>query len=92
MARVGDNEFAVVLPEKNKRQAQDIAEVTREKIESGFIKEQDMHKRLTISGGVSENPLDGIVADELISKAKELLNLAKVQGKNRIVGLNTKVI
>jgi PleD family two-component response regulator len=30
--------------------------------------------------------LDGVEAEELIGKAKELLNLAKSQGKNRIVG------
>lgn len=92
VARVGDNEFAVVLPEKNKRQAQELAEVVRGKIESIFSKEEDMHKRLTVSGGVSENPLDGIEAEELITKAKDLLKIAKAQGKNRIVGIATKRI
>lgn len=90
VARAGDNEFAIVLPEKNKRQAQEIAETIRKKIEFSFSKEEDMNERLTISGGVSENPLDGIEADELIAKAKESLNLAKAQGKNRIIGLTTR--
>lgn len=92
VARVGDNEFAVVLPEKNKRQAQELAESVRKKIGSIFAKEEDIHKRLTLSGGVSENPLDGIEAEELISKAKDLLKLAKAQGKNRIVGIAAKRI
>lgn len=84
VARTGDNEFAILLPEKNKRQAQETAENIRKKIEFIFSEEQNAFKRITISAGVSENPIDGIEAAELISKAKELLKLAKKQGKNRI--------
>lgn len=86
VGRTGDNEFAMVLPERNKRQAHEMAEDIRRKIEFTFSEEQDTNKRLTLSGGVSENPLDGIEREELITKAKELLALAKKQGKNRIVG------
>lgn len=91
VARVGDNEFAVVLPEKNKRQARDIAEEAREKIDFYFAKEKDASKRLTVSGGISENPLDGVTAEELIAKAKEALAFAKTQGKNRIGVLPQKI-
>jgi diguanylate cyclase (GGDEF)-like protein len=86
VGRMGDDEFAVVLPEKSKRKAQDIAEEVRKKIAFSFGEEQDPDKRLTVSGGVSENPLDGINAKELIAKAKASVNLAKIQGKNRILG------
>ena len=91
VARVGDNEFAVVLPERNKRQAQEIAEEIRKKIVLSFSKERDINKRLTVSGGLSENPLDGVNAEELIAKAKEALNFAKTQGKNRIGVLSQKI-
>lgn len=84
-ARFGYNEFAIVLPEKNKRRACDIAEEIRKKIESVFNEESDVNKRITISGSVSENPLDGVKAQELIIKAKELLSLAKAKGKNKII-------
>jgi len=84
VARVGDNEFAVVLPERNKRQAKEIAEEIRKKIDLAFSKERDVNRKLTVSGGVSENPLDGVNAEELITKAKEALNFAKTGGKNRI--------
>lgn len=84
VARTADDEFAIVLPEKNKRQAQAIAEDIRKKVESSFKGEQNINKRLTVSAGVSENPLDGVEAQELIAKAKESLSLAKKQGKNRI--------
>jgi len=92
VARFDDNEFAIVLPEKNKRQAKDLAEEIRKKIESSFSKEQEPRRKLTVSGGVSENPLDGITSAELIEKAKELLDAAKRQGKNMIVSFNEKRI
>ncbi len=85
VGRVGDNQFAVILPEKNKRQAIELAEEIRKKIEFSFNEEQDINKRLTIRGSVSENPLDGVVAEELISTAKKLLDSVEAQVKNRIV-------
>lgn len=85
VGRTGDDEFSVILPEKNKRQAQDVAEDIRKKIEFVYSEEQDQNKRLTFSAGVAENPLDGIEAEQLILKAKELLGKAKTQGKNRVV-------
>jgi diguanylate cyclase (GGDEF)-like protein len=85
VGRVGDDEFAVILPEKNKRQAQEIAEEIRKKIQFAYSEEDDNSKKITISAGVSENPLDGISSEELVSKAKELLELAKAQGRNRVV-------
>ncbi|HNX81671.1 MAG TPA: diguanylate cyclase [Candidatus Omnitrophota bacterium] len=86
VGRVGDNEFAIILPEKNKRQAQTVAEDVRKKIAFSFGEEQDVAKRLTVSAGISENPLDGINADDLFAKAKASLSLAKMQGKNRVSG------
>jgi len=85
VGRTGDDEFSVILPEKNKRQAQEVAEDIRKKIEFVFGEAQDKDKLLTFSAGVSENPLDGVDADQLIKKAKELLAKAKAQGKNRVV-------
>jgi diguanylate cyclase (GGDEF)-like protein len=90
VGRVGDNDFAIVLPERNKRQAQEIAEDIRKKIEFAFSEESDARKKLTVSGGVSENPLDGIDAEELIVKAADLIKFAKTQGKNRIVGFKER--
>jgi GGDEF domain-containing protein len=72
------------LPDKNKRQVQEAAEELRKKVAFTFGEEQDTRKKITLSGGVAENPLDGIDASELIAKAKDLVKLAKSQGKNRI--------
>jgi len=85
VARLSENEFAVVLPERNKRQAQTIAEEIRGKVEALFKTEKDVLQRITVSGGVSENPLDGVNAQELIAKARSLVALAKSHGRNRVL-------
>lgn len=85
VGRFGDNEFAVVLPEKNKRQAIELAEEIKKRIEFSFSEEQDINKRITARGSVSENPLDGVIAEELINTAKKLLDSVKSQIKNRII-------
>ncbi len=84
VGRMGDNDFALVLPERNKKEAVKIAEAIREKLEHLFKEEPEVNKRLTVSGGVSENPIDGVSAEELLTKAKQLLDEAKAHGKNRI--------
>ena len=85
VGRIGDDEFAIILPEKNKRQAQEIAEDIRKKVEFSYGEEAQSIKKITISAGVSENPLDGISSDELILEAEALLEIAKNQGRNRVV-------
>ena len=85
VGRIGDDEFAVILPEYNKRQANETAEMIRKKIESIYGDGQSKARKITVSAGVSENPLDGIEAEQLITKARELLNNAKRLGRNRVV-------
>ncbi len=83
--RSDDDEFSLILPEKNKRQAREIAAGICRKIKSAFAVEQDKARELTCSAGVSENPLDGVQVGQLLSKAKELLKKAKVSGKDQVV-------
>lgn len=75
VARIGGDEFAIVLPEKNKKEAVKLAEEIRVKVEE---------TELTISGGVSENPLDGVTGVELFDKALGAMKIAKQSGKNKI--------
>ncbi len=83
-ARFGDHEFAIILPEKNKRQSIVVADNVRRKIEGLFSQEKEPKNRLTCTGAVTENPLDGVTADELIEKGREILKGAESQGGNRI--------
>jgi diguanylate cyclase (GGDEF)-like protein len=85
VARTGDDEFAILLPEKNKRQAQEIAEEIRKKVEFSYSEESDPDRKISLSAGVSENPLDGVDAETLIKTARELVAIAKKQGKNKTV-------
>ena len=77
VARIEDSKFAIVLPEKNKRQAQRIGEQIKKSIESAFSQEQDAQRHLSAQIGVSENPLDGVEAQELIAKAHEAIPAGK---------------
>ena len=85
VGRLGGNEFAVLLPERNKRQAIDLAEAIRKRVEFAFSGESDTTRRVTLSGGVSENPIDGVTAEELMTKARDAIGDAKVRGKNCVV-------
>jgi diguanylate cyclase (GGDEF)-like protein len=83
VARIGWDEFAALLPEKNKREATHIADEIRKKVElAPFAMEGKIH--LTVSAGVSENPIDGATKDELYKKAMDALKDAKSMGKNRV--------
>ncbi len=83
-ARFSDRQFALILPEKNKRQCLEIAEDIRKKVEFVFSEEKDVRHRLTITGAVTENPIDGVSAQELITKAQDILEKSMPQGQNRI--------
>lgn len=85
VARFGPNEFAMLLPEMNKRESIDLAESIRLKIESLEMPEVENIK-ITVSIGVGENPIDGSNGEEIISKAKENVRKAKLEGMNRVVG------
>jgi len=91
VGRTSDDEFAIILPEKNKRQALNLAESIRKEVEFAFSEEEEQDKRITLSGGLSENPLDGIGAEELFVKARELVELSKRQGRNRILISKEKI-
>lgn len=86
-ARVGSGEFALLLPEVNKRGAVKMAEDIRKVVEEAFSKPKGPEDigRLTVSMGVSENPIDGSSADELIDKASKAVDIAKSSGKNRVI-------
>lgn len=84
VARLGTDKFAIVLPERNKKQAATLAEEIRKKVEESLAQGIKASSSLTVSIGVSENPLDGSNADELMKKAYKLIKKAKSLGKNRV--------
>jgi diguanylate cyclase (GGDEF)-like protein len=79
VGRFASNEFVVVLPERNKRQAIDVAEEIRRRVEFAFSSSVDNEERLTVSGSVAENPLDGVTAEDLLMKSRAAINGALTQ-------------
>ena len=73
VARFDRNSFAIVLPEKNKREIKKMADDIKERIESNFASKLDHRKLLTVSIAASENPLDGANAEELVAGAQRML-------------------
>ncbi len=84
VSRYGGEEFMVILPQTDKREAFLIAERLREDIgKHAFIHEEIMpHQKLTASLGVSTYPEDGKTPAELLSFADKTLYQAKHSGKN----------
>lgn len=85
IARYGGDEFAIILPETDKRVAVCIAERLRKNIEALDVKTQAA--QLTITLGVASYPEDGSTLESLIEKADGALYSAKSRGGNR-VGVN----
>jgi diguanylate cyclase (GGDEF)-like protein len=83
-ARIGSDEFALLLPEVSKKEAIGIAEEIRKGTASTLFSSSKLGA-LTVSGGVAENPLDGSTGDEIFRKAVLALREAKMKGKNRVV-------
>ncbi len=84
VARFSDEKFAVVVPERNKKQAIVLAEDIRKKVESIFSSTEKT-LNLTITGVVTENPVDGMTSEELIEKAQRILTETNPEESNQIL-------
>ena len=79
-ARIGRGEFVIILPDKNKKQCIEIVEkICTEISAKPFAKEGE--KGLVPCAGISENPIDGVLADGLYMKAQDRMKMAKSGGK-----------
>jgi diguanylate cyclase (GGDEF)-like protein len=84
--RYGGEEFAVILPQTKKADAQMIGERIRRRVESGEIVSADKSStvKITVSLGVATYPENGKTPKELIGKVDQALYLAKGRGKNLV--------
>jgi diguanylate cyclase (GGDEF)-like protein len=84
-ARMGGEEFAIVLPETNKVQAQTIAERIREKLsETSVSLPQGDAVFFTVSIGISSTASKDASLDGLLKSADVALYKAKRYGRNRV--------
>lgn len=83
---VAKGEFALIFPDKNKRRTIEIVERIRQQIfQASFMKQKGNEGvSLSISIGISENPIDGVEAQGLIAKAQGRASAARTAGNNAI--------
>ena len=84
VCRYGGEEFTIILPQTEKKEAFLIAERIRTDVERyPFVNEEILpNKKLTASVGLSSFPEDGFSPSELISHCDKALYEAKQKGKN----------
>ncbi|MCM8778402.1 MAG: diguanylate cyclase [Candidatus Omnitrophica bacterium] len=82
--RYGGEEFLLVLVDKSKEKAIELAQKIRENVEKEIFYLRREATRLTISIGIAAYPREGRTKEELIHKADEWLYFAKEKGRNRI--------
>jgi diguanylate cyclase (GGDEF)-like protein len=81
-ARIGGEEFAVVLPDSDHHAAYILAERMRREVRETFMYQP---YELTISLGVATFPLHGSSVEALVAQADEALYAAKALGRDRTV-------
>lgn len=82
--RFGGDEYQVLLPGLDKREAIEIAGEIRRRVEECAIEHGDAIADPTISFGVSAHPEDGSTRDDLTHAADEALYRAKRAGGNTV--------
>ncbi len=86
VAHSGGGRFGVILPERNKKEALLFAEEVKRGVERHRFPHEKTQPggRLTISGGVAANPVDGAKAEELLEKATSAESRAEEEGGNKV--------
>lgn len=96
VGRYGGEEFLVVLPEANHRQALTVLERVKNKVMDlrfSFMGAEDgVRPTLHFSAGIASFPLNGKGMEELINIADRALYQAKAGGRNRIVVERRRII
>jgi two-component system, cell cycle response regulator len=93
VARIGGEEFLVVLPDTTLDEAQEIAERLRARIEETPIRlsaraSVSITLSIGLSVGGSAGPSDAATVDEVVNRADRALLAAKAEGRNQVtVGL-----
>jgi len=83
--RYGGEEFAVLIPDTPKKEAQRIADNIRKAVKRETIELRRIKTHVTVSIGAAVFPEDARAQDELIVKADERLYKAKREGKDRVI-------
>jgi diguanylate cyclase len=83
MARIGGEEFVIILPETDAKQAKPCIEKLRKIIESKILSVNQQSIKVTMSFGIAEMGPEESIAD-LMERADQALYKAKNKGRNQI--------
>lgn len=89
IGRYGGEEFIIVLPQTDEKDAYYVCEKIRKKIEDSKLLGKE--KSLTISFGISTYPVHGLNEEELIEKADQALYKSKIMGRNKTTIWNKNI-
>ncbi|MFM7311913.1 MAG: GGDEF domain-containing protein [Cyanobium sp.] len=87
LARLGDDQFALVLVSCDVLSAREVADSLCESITAVAFRDQDAVLRVTVSVGLASLREAGDDAESVISRAQSALYRAKAEGRNRVVVL-----
>ncbi len=95
IARVGGEEFAVLIPDKSIDFAEELAEKIRSEIEASVVNFNDIYIKFTISIGVSS--WDSVISyseqtvKEVYKRADDALYNSKRSGRNKVSSIKVKI-
>lgn len=84
-ARLGGEEFGVLLANTNSAQAAEVSEKIRARVESLEVSFEGHTLTVTLSGGIAELGTDGISLRSLMREADNRMYEAKASGRNRVI-------
>jgi diguanylate cyclase (GGDEF)-like protein len=84
VSRFGGEEFCVILPGQDKKEACKAAGLLRERIENEGVILRRQKTNVTVSIGLATFPVDAASEGELIQKADKAMYRAKLEGRNRV--------
>lgn len=85
ISRWGGEEFLILLPYTDKKEAYKVAETIRKKVEDNKFYFNGININITVSVGVSSFPEDGNDFNQIISVADSMLYEAKRAGRNKVI-------
>src|SRR5690606_32970822 len=85
-ARIGGEEFIVLMPDVSDHQAEQLAERLRAALATGLFVDEASQRPITASFGVATANTDDCDWESLVALADQRMYASKRQGRNRVTG------
>lgn len=83
-ARMGGEEFCIIMPDSSPKSAAAVADRIRSQIETTIVQTANGPIRATVSAGIAVRPTEPETLRSLLNRADAALYEAKVSGRNRV--------